>query len=253
MEFRRGCIGPCRREVINDKANRRRSLGESRKAVTRRAEVASLLSRQDPNDAEMPGRRRARPLALWYASGVAAPCRVIAGSPDAVYEHTNRGNTIAIVFDGSRVLGLGDIGPEAGLPVIEGKALPFKLQGGVDAVPLGLRARTPEEIIEGVRLVEPSFGGINPEDIAQPKCFRVLDALQGALGIPVWHDDQQRTGLVVLAGLENALKVVEIVSQAGAARRDLISMAYERRRIRRSSSGCKSSTSVSGPLSGFSD
>jgi malate dehydrogenase (oxaloacetate-decarboxylating) len=145
---------------------------------------------------------------VWYTPGVAAPCRAIHGSPELVYEHTNKGNSIAIVSDGSRVLGLGDIGPEAGLPVMEGKALLFKYLGGVDAVPLCLGTKDPDEIVRVVRALEPTFGGINLEDIAQPKCFRVLDALRGSMGIPVWHDDQQGTATVLLAGLGNALAVV---------------------------------------------
>ncbi|MDX1431194.1 MAG: NADP-dependent malic enzyme [Gammaproteobacteria bacterium] len=145
---------------------------------------------------------------VWYTPGVAAPCRAIAEAADLVYEHTNKGNTIAIVSDGSRVLGLGDIGPEAGLPVMEGKALLFKFLGGVDAVPLCLRARDADDIVHAVKLLEPSFGGINLEDIAAPKCFRVLDALRSEIGIPVWHDDQQGTATVLVAGLANALKVV---------------------------------------------
>jgi len=146
--------------------------------------------------------------AIWYTPGVAAPCRAIVANPDLVYDHTNRGNTVAIVSDGSRVLGLGDIGPEAGLPVMEGKALLFKYLGGVDAVPLCLRTQRPEEIVQAVRLIEPSFGGINLEDIAQPQCFQVLDTLRAELAIPVWHDDQQGTATVLLAGLMNALQVV---------------------------------------------
>jgi malate dehydrogenase (oxaloacetate-decarboxylating) len=125
-----------------------------------------------------------------------------------VYEHTNKANCIAIVTDGTRVLGLGDIGPEAALPVMEGKALLFKHLGGVDAIPLCLRTRDPEEFIRTVRALEPSFGGINLEDISQPKCFSILDRLREEMEIPVWHDDQQGSATVLLAGLINALKVV---------------------------------------------
>jgi malate dehydrogenase (oxaloacetate-decarboxylating) len=144
----------------------------------------------------------------WYTPGVAAPCRAIEQQPDLVYEHTNKGNTIAIVSDGTRVLGLGDIGPEAGLPVMEGKALLFKYLGGVDAVPLCLRTRDADDIVRTVKLIEPGFGGINLEDIAQPKCFGILEKLRKELTIPVWHDDQQGTATVLLAGLINALKLV---------------------------------------------
>lgn len=147
-------------------------------------------------------------LAVWYTPGVAAPCRTIAVDPDAVWELTNRANTIAVVSDGSRVLGLGDIGPVAGLPVMEGKALLFKYLGGVDAVPLCLATRSAEELIRAVEVLQPSFGGVNLEDIAQPKCFTTLDRLRSSLEIPVWHDDQQGSATVLLAGLLNALRLI---------------------------------------------
>ncbi len=146
--------------------------------------------------------------ALWYTPGVAAPCRDIQQRPELVYELTNKANSIAVVSDGTRVLGLGDIGPEAGLPVMEGKALLFKYLGGVDAVPICLSTKDPDEIVRTVKVLEPSFGGINLEDIAMPKCFRVLDEARRACSIPVWHDDQQGTGTVLLAALINALKLV---------------------------------------------
>jgi malate dehydrogenase (oxaloacetate-decarboxylating) len=145
--------------------------------------------------------------ALWYTPGVAAPCRAIEADPEAVYEYTAKGNTVAVVSDGTRVLGLGDIGPAAGLPVMEGKALLYKYLGGVDAVPIMLATHDPDELIRTVLLLEPSFGGINLEDIAQPKCFRILEQLRREASIPVWHDDQQGTATVTLAGLLNALKV----------------------------------------------
>lgn len=147
--------------------------------------------------------------AIWYTPGVAAPCRAIHDLPASVYDFTNKGNSIAVVSDGTRVLGLGDIGPEAGLPVMEGKALLFKYLGGVDAVPICLGTKDPDEIVRTVKILEPSFGGINLEDIAQPKCFRVLDDLRSELKIPVWHDDQQGTATVVLAATINALKLVD--------------------------------------------
>ncbi len=146
--------------------------------------------------------------AIWYTPGVAAPCRAIQAEPELVWAHTNRANTIAIVTDGTRVLGLGDIGPEAGLPVMEGKALLFKYLGGVDAVPICLRTKDPDELVRAVELLEPAFGAINLEDIAQPKCFRILGALRTRLAIPVWHDDQQGSATALLAGLINALAVV---------------------------------------------
>jgi malate dehydrogenase (oxaloacetate-decarboxylating) len=125
-----------------------------------------------------------------------------------VWEQTNRGNAIAIVSDGSRVLGLGDIGPEAGLPVMEGKSLLFKVLGGVDATPLCVRVRDEEELIRTIEILEPSFGAVNLEDIASPRCFRVLDTLRERMQIPVWHDDQQGTATVLLAALTNALEIV---------------------------------------------
>jgi malate dehydrogenase (oxaloacetate-decarboxylating) len=147
-------------------------------------------------------------LAVWYTPGVAAPSRAIHANPALAYDYTNKGNTIAIVTDGSRVLGLGNIGPLAALPVMEGKALLFKHFGGVDAVPICLDTQDTSAIIAAVKAIAPSFGGINLEDIAPPRCFRVLDALQSSLNIPVWHDDQQGTAAVVLAGIVNALEVV---------------------------------------------
>ncbi|MFH1260020.1 MAG: NADP-dependent malic enzyme [Elusimicrobiota bacterium] len=145
---------------------------------------------------------------LWYTPGVAEPCKAIQRNTDLVYDYTNRWNTVAVVSDGSRVLGLGDIGPEAALPVMEGKALIFKYLGGVDAIPICVDASEPEELINLVKRLQPSFGGINLEDIAQPKCFSILARLRKECDIPVWHDDQQGTATVTLAGVINALKVV---------------------------------------------
>jgi len=146
--------------------------------------------------------------AIWYTPGVAEPCRAIKANPEKVYQYTNKWNTVAVVSDGTRVLGLGDIGPEAGMPVMEGKALLFKYLGGVDAVPICLDTKDPDEIIQAVKWLQPSFGGINLEDIANPKCFYILDTLRKEMAIPVWHDDQQGTAAVTLAGLINALKIV---------------------------------------------
>jgi malate dehydrogenase (oxaloacetate-decarboxylating) len=146
--------------------------------------------------------------AIWYTPGVAAPCRAIAEDPELVYEHTNKWNTVAVVSDGTRVLGLGDIGPKAGLPVMEGKALLYKYLGGVDGVPIMLDTKDPDDIINTVLMLQPGYGGINLEDISQPKCFRILDTLREKAEIPVWHDDQQGTATVTLAGLMNALKIV---------------------------------------------
>jgi len=146
--------------------------------------------------------------AIWYTPGVAEPCREIYKDPEKVFEHTNKANFVAVISDGTRVLGLGDIGPEAGLPVMEGKAILFKYLGGVDAFPICLDTKDPDEFIRTVLLLQPSFGGINLEDIAQPKCFYILDRLRKEARIPVWHDDQQGTAAITLAGLINALKLV---------------------------------------------
>ncbi|UCC86342.1 MAG: NADP-dependent malic enzyme [Anaerolineales bacterium] len=146
--------------------------------------------------------------AIWYTPGVAAPCRAIAKEPERVYDYTNKWNTVAVVSDGTRVLGLGDIGPKAGLPVMEGKALLYKYLGGIDGVAIMLDTKDPDEIIKTVLMIQPSFGGVNLEDLSQPKCFRILDTLREKAEIPVWHDDQQGTATVTLAGLINALKVV---------------------------------------------
>ncbi len=146
--------------------------------------------------------------AIWYTPGVAAPCKAIAADPEKVYEYTNKWNTVAVVSDGTRVLGLGDIGPKAGLPVMEGKALLYKYLGGVDGVPIMVNTKDPEAIINLVMLLQPGWGGVNLEDISQPKCFYILDTLREKAEIPIWHDDQQGTATVTLAGLMNALKVV---------------------------------------------
>jgi len=146
--------------------------------------------------------------AIWYTPGVAAPCKAIAANPQLVYEYTHKWNTVAVVSDGTRVLGLGDIGPKAGLPVMEGKALLYKYLGGVDAWPVMLDTKDPDKIIETVLLIQPGFGGVNLEDIASPKCFRILDTLRARAEIPIWHDDQQGTATVTLAALINALRIV---------------------------------------------
>ncbi|UCF04009.1 MAG: NADP-dependent malic enzyme [bacterium] len=146
--------------------------------------------------------------AIWYTPGVAKPCLDIHENPETVFQHTNKWNFVAVISDGTRVLGLGDIGPEASMPVMEGKALLFKYLGGVDAFPVCIDTKDPDVLIETVKLLQPSFGGVNLEDISQPKCFRVLDTLRKECRIPVWHDDQQGTAAVTVAGLINALKIV---------------------------------------------
>jgi malate dehydrogenase (oxaloacetate-decarboxylating) len=146
--------------------------------------------------------------AIWYTPGVAAACKEIERDPETSYIHTNRANMVGIVTDGTRVLGLGDIGPLGAMPVMEGKALLFKYLGGVDAFPICLDTKDPDEFIRTVKLLQPSFGGINLEDIENPKCFYILEKLRQEASIPVWHDDQQGTAAVTVAGLINALKIV---------------------------------------------
>jgi malate dehydrogenase (oxaloacetate-decarboxylating) len=147
-------------------------------------------------------------LALVYTPGVAEPCRKIHDNTSEVYKYTSKGNMVAVVSDGTAVLGLGDIGPEAALPVMEGKAVLFKHFAGVDAFPICLATKDPDKIVEAVTLIAPSFGGINLEDISAPRCFEIEDRLKKILNIPVFHDDQHGTAIVVLSGLINALKVV---------------------------------------------
>ncbi len=147
-------------------------------------------------------------MSLAYTPGVAQPCLEIAQNPDLAYEYTRKWNTVAVVTDGTAVLGLGDIGPLAGLPVMEGKAVLFKQFGGVDAFPICLDTKDTEEIIKTVKYLAPGFGGINLEDIAAPRCFEIERRLKEELDIPVFHDDQHGTAIVVLAAVINALKVV---------------------------------------------
>ena len=144
---------------------------------------------------------------ILYTPGVAAVSKEIAKNKDLSFHYTYRWNAVAIVTDGTRVLGLGDIGPEAAMPVMEGKALLFKYLGGVDAIPLPINTKDPDKIIETVKILEPAFGGINLEDIESPKCFYILDKLRQILEIPVWHDDQQGTAGATLAGLITSLEI----------------------------------------------
>lgn len=164
-------------------------------------------------------------LSLAYSPGVAAPCRAIQRDSSLVYTYTNKGNTVAVITDGTAVLGLGEIGPEAALPVMEGKAILFKRFAGIDAVPLALDTTKVEEFVETVVRLAPSFAGINLEDIAAPRCFAIEEALGSRLAIPVFHDDQHGTAVVCLAALSNALRVVGkeldqvkiVINGAGAA------------------------------------
>lgn len=147
-------------------------------------------------------------LSVAYTPGVAEPCKVIAADREAAYKYTMKANTVAVVSDGSAVLGLGNIGPHAAMPVMEGKAVLFKEFGGVNAVPICLDTQDPEEIIKAVTWLAPGFGGINLEDISAPRCFEIEERLKATLDIPVFHDDQHGTAIVVLAGIINSLKVV---------------------------------------------
>ncbi len=164
-------------------------------------------------------------LALCYTPGVARPCEVIAKDKDEAYKYTMKANTIAVVSDGSAVLGLGNIGPHAAMPVMEGKAVLFKEFGGVNAVPICLGTQDTEEIIKAVTYLAPTFGGINLEDISAPRCFEIEERLKATLDIPVFHDDQHGTAIVVLAGIINALKIVKkevseckiVINGAGSA------------------------------------
>lgn len=166
-----------------------------------------------------------RDLALVYTPGVAEPCKEIHAKKNVVYDYTSKGNLVAVVSDGTAVLGLGDIGPEAAMPVMEGKSVLFKSFAGVDAFPICLATKDTDKIVDTVKLLEPTFGGINLEDIAAPACFEIEKRLIQDMGIPVFHDDQHGTAIVVLAGLINALKIVNkdiegikiAVNGAGAA------------------------------------
>lgn len=164
-------------------------------------------------------------LALAYTPGVAAPCLAIKDNPDDVYKYTMKSNTIAVISDGSAVLGLGNIGPAAGLPVMEGKSVLFKTFGGVNAVPIVLDTQDTEEIIKTIVNIAPAFGGINLEDISAPRCFEIEKRLKELLPIPVFHDDQHGTAIVVLAGIINSLRIIKknpadmkvVINGAGSA------------------------------------
>ena len=164
-------------------------------------------------------------LSLAYTPGVAEPCLEIQKDVDKSYELTRRWNTVAVVTDGTAVLGLGDIGPEAGMPVMEGKCVLFKAFGGVDAIPLCIRSKDVDDIVNTVALLAGSFGGVNLEDIAAPRCFEIEKKLKERCDIPIFHDDQHGTAVITLAGLMNSLKVVGkkmediriVVNGAGAA------------------------------------
>ena len=177
-------------------------------------EVISKVKIEDKDD-----------LSIAYTPGVAEPCQKIAKDKNKAFRYTIKGHTVAVVSDGSSVLGLGDIGPEAAMPVMEGKAILFKEFGGVDAFPICLDTKDPEEIVKTVKYIAPTFGGINLEDISSPRCFEIEEKLIDQLNIPVFHDDQHGTSIVVTAGIINALKIVKkewkdlkiVIAGAGAA------------------------------------
>ncbi|MEI2664693.1 MULTISPECIES: NADP-dependent malic enzyme [Rossellomorea] len=178
--------------------------------------------------------RNADDLSLAYSPGVAEPCKVIYDKPETVYDYTMKGNMVAVVSDGTAVLGLGNIGPEAALPVMEGKAVLFKSFAGVDAFPICLNTTDVDKIVETVKLLEPTFGGVNLEDIAAPNCFEIEERLKKETNIPVFHDDQHGTAIVTVAGLVNALKIVGkkmseikvVANGAGAAGMAIIKLLY---------------------------
>ncbi|MCR8851054.1 NAD-dependent malic enzyme [Rossellomorea sp. SC111] len=178
--------------------------------------------------------RNADDLSLAYSPGVAEPCKVIYDKPETVYDYTMKGNMVAVVSDGTAVLGLGNIGPEAALPVMEGKAVLFKSFAGVDAFPICLNTTDVDKIVETVKLLEPTFGGVNLEDIAAPNCFEIEERLKKETNIPIFHDDQHGTAIVTVAGLVNALKIVGkkmseikvVANGAGAAGMAIIKLLY---------------------------
>jgi malate dehydrogenase (oxaloacetate-decarboxylating) len=178
--------------------------------------------------------RNAHDLSLAYSPGVAEPCKDIYEKPELVYEYTMKGNMVAVVSDGTAVLGLGNIGPEAALPVMEGKAVLFKSFAGVDAFPICLNTTDVDKIVETVKLLEPTFGGVNLEDIAAPNCFVIEERLKKEANIPIFHDDQHGTAIVTVAGLVNALKLIGkkmqeikvVANGAGAAGIAIIKLLY---------------------------
>ena len=184
---------------------------EKLRQANRPAQISSALHRIYGGKMETVPRCQIKSMAdfsVWYSPGVAQACLDIKADPQQIYELTSKWNTVAVISDGSRVLGLGDIGAAAGLPVMEGKAMLYKYLGGVDSIGLMLDEHDPQRFIEMVLALQPSFGGINLEDISSPKCFYILDELRKRASIPVWHDDQQGTATVTLAGLLGALALV---------------------------------------------
>jgi len=235
------------------RVGRRRTLTSEETIEKRREDQTDLLGRRAVELSRFYGGkietvpkvpvRSMHDFSLWYSPGVAQVSRAIHADPDLVFELTGRWNTVAIATDGTRVLGLGDVGPAAALPVMEGKALLFKFLGGVDAIPIPIRASSPAEFMNTVEGISPAFGGINLEDIASPKCFAILEELTKRLEIPVWHDDQLGTAAATVAGLINALTLTRrsvketrtVLLGAGAANlvtaRILITLGHDPHRL----------------------
>jgi malate dehydrogenase (oxaloacetate-decarboxylating) len=197
--------------VVSDKKEKKPTAEELLTEAKKPAQLAPYMHRFYEGKVQVMPKcaiRNTDDFEVWYTPGVAAPCREIQIDPNKSFELTNRWNYVAVITDGTRVLGLGNIGPEAALPVMEGKALLFKYLGGVDAFPICLKTKDPDEIVRICEFLEPSFGGINLEDIEKPKCFSVLEKAREKMQIPIWHDDQQGTATVILAALINAFKIV---------------------------------------------
>jgi len=203
---RRPPEGPAGRTQIPE-SGRRSHLPEPKEESSRKALAYSKFYGGKVAIAPKVPVRSLDDFSIWYTPGVAAVSRAIEADPDLSFEYTGRWNTVAVVTDGSRVLGLGNIGPEGALPVMEGKALIYNYLGGVNAIPLPIRVGTEDELIAFVKALEPSVGGVNLEDIESPKCFDVLERLRSEMNVPVWHDDQQGTAGVTLAALFNALEL----------------------------------------------
>ena len=236
-----------RRKATASDVAKERAAAEKRSSQTeelglRSVELAELYGGKIETVPKVPV-RSLHDFALWYTPGIAEVSRTIHADPDRAFDLTGRWNTIAIVTDGTRVLGLGDIGPRAALPVMEGKALLFKFLGGVDAIPIPIQVGSPDEFLRVLDAIAPAFGGINLEDISSPKCFGILEEAAKRLPIPVWHDDQLGTAAATVAGLINALELTRrsfseirtVLLGAGAANlvtaRLLIALGHDPHRI----------------------
>jgi malate dehydrogenase (oxaloacetate-decarboxylating) len=233
---------PARRRPAEDPPSAGQAEGRTDQLGRRAVELSRFYGGKIETVPKVPV-RSLHDFSLWYSPGVAEVSRAIRANSELAFELTGRWNTVAIVTDGSRVLGLGDIGPEAALPVMEGKALLFKFLGGVDAIPIPIQVGSPDAFLSTVEAIAPAFGGINLEDISSPKCFGILEELSKRLSIPVWHDDQLGTAAATVAGLLNALTLTHrtvgdlrtVLVGAGAANlataRLLIALGHDPQRI----------------------